>query len=153
MKGKVVGLVAPESLGTKGKGKTAGSESVQRETGRWVLRSTKLSAGFFRAQCCPRMEQMPPVQPSLIIPPSTPVYADLATTRNFKISSADHLSIVERETKSRARPTPSEGVVLIWRLCLTRNQTSGSDPQSCQHLFLLLHKNGNPTVRKQLHLQ
>ena len=37
MKGKVVGLVAPESPGTKGKGKTAGSESVQRETGRWVL--------------------------------------------------------------------------------------------------------------------
>ena len=71
---------------------------------------------------------------------------DPTTTWEYEISSAYHGSIVEREVKPGTRPTPSKEGRLTWRLCLTLNQTSGSDPRSRQHPFLRPHKSGNPAV-------
>ena len=78
----------------------------------------------------------------------TTIYADPTTAWGYEISFAYHESIVEHEAKPGARQTPPKGGQLTWRVYLTRNLTSGSDPRSRQHL--LPHKTGNPAVCEQL---
>ena len=76
------------------------------------------------------------------------------TTWDCAISSIYHGSgsTVEREAKSGTRPTPSQQRRSTWRLYLTRNRTSESNPRSYRHLFLRPQKTGNPAVRVQVYL-
>ena len=85
---------------------------------------------------------------SPIAPPSS--LPDLATTWGYEISSVYHGGIVEHEVKPGARLTPSKEGRLTWRFCLPRNQTSGLDPRSRQHLSLRPHETGNQAVCEQL---
>ena len=74
------------------------------------------------------------------------------TTWDCAISSVYHGSIVEHEAKSGTRPTPSKQRRPTWRLYLTRNRTSESNPRSHRHLFLRPQKTRNPAVRVQVYL-
>ena len=77
---------------------------------------------------------------------------DPTTTWEYETSSVYHGSTVEREVKPGMRPTLLKEDRLTWQVCPTHNQTSGSDPRSCQLPFLRPHKTGNPAVCEQLDL-
>ena len=81
----------------------------------------------------------------------TTIYTDKTKTWDCETSSVYHGRTVEHGAKPGVKPTPLKEGRLTWRLCPARNQTSGSNPRSRQHLFLRAHKTGNPAVCEKLY--
>lgn len=93
------------------------------------------------------VERKPRGKKFVIVPPSTPIYADPTTTWACEISSPYHGRTVEREAEMGTSPTPSKEDGPTWRFCLARSQISESDPRLCKHLLLRPRTPENLTVR------